>query len=197
MAMHLGSEVVYFWSHHIDGHCLNIGQTDRNSIVLRVNHHLIGCVADMGIGGVPKELHLRLQTEIHLGVKHGRAVGQLEWRAGSGQSDIVAVGVGSRNEEAELLASNEAIGVVALYLGQVVVAVRDEYLHITHNRADPYAMAPLLHHNGHVVLALQDRGIPAQFTRNRVDVKRMGGLRQGIACYFHAVLSLARDQFIT
>ena len=123
MANHLGSQVLDFWSHHIDSHRLDICQTDGRAIVLGMDDHLIRRVADMGKSGVPKEFHLRLHTKGRLGIKHRRTDRHLERRTRSGQRNVVAVGVGSGNDEIKLFACHEAILLVALDLRQVVVAV--------------------------------------------------------------------------
>ena len=71
------------------------------------------------------------------------------------RGDIVAIGVGSRNDKGELLTRHEAVLVVALDLRKVVVASRNQDLHIADDGTNFHAVAPFLHHESHIVFALQ------------------------------------------
>ena len=194
MAVQVGGKALHLGCHHVDAYRLHVGQADGRVVVLGMDHQLIRCVADMGIGGVPNELHLGMHAKSRLRVHHGWTDGQFQRCTRNSQGHIVAIGVGSRYDKGELLARHEAVLVVALDLRKVVVASRNQDLHIADDGTNLHAVAPFLHHDGHVILALHERRIPTQFSRDGVDHKSLGGLWQSIARDFYAVLPLTGHQ---
>ena len=194
--MHLGDKALGLGSHHFNRHRLDIGQADRLAVVLGVNHHLVGRVADVGVDGVPKELHLRLQAIGRLGGEDGRTHRHLERRARSRQGDVVAIGVGGGDDEVELFARHEAILVVAIDVRHAVAACRDEDLHVTDDGANLHAMAPFLDDERHVVFALQHGILPAQVARDGVDFEGLRGLGIAIPGNLHAIHALAGQQAV-